>query len=183
MRARTILAGTLLPALLVACGGGGGGSGPTSPPPPTTGITFTPTSGASANAITLVAEASGGSALALDVRVTGVANLYGVAFNVTYPNQALQFVGATEGNFLNAAGSVATTFQSTESPAGTIVVGVSRLGAVAGSTGSGVLATLRFNAVANGNGSMSFIRNAGYDANGAPMVLTWSGGTVAVVLH
>src|SRR5580693_7865842 len=110
--------------LLAACGGGGSGGG-------------TPT---------------GPTTLVLDVHAGAVTDLYGVAFNLTYPKQVLQFAGATEGTFENAAGSVNTAFQVTESPAGTLVVAVSRLGAVAGASGSGTLVTLRFTSTASGSG-------------------------------
>jgi hypothetical protein len=168
---------------LVACGGGGS-SGPTAPPPPMTGIVFSGASGGSTNAISLSAESPASpTTLALDVRASGVANLYGVALNLTYPTSVVQFTGATEGTFLNAAGTASTTFQAVESPPGTLVVGVSRLGAVQGANGSGVIATLHFTATASGTGAFAFSRNAGFDSTGAPLSLSWSAGTVQVTFH
>jgi hypothetical protein len=175
------LGSALALAALAACGGGGGSNGPTSPPPPMAGIVFSGASGGTSNVISLVAEsATSPTTLALDLRASGVANLYGVAFSLTYPTNVLQFNSATEGTFLNAAGTSATTFQETETPTGTVVVGISRLGAVQGASGSGILATFHFTAAGSGTGAFAFSRNAGLDSTGAPLNLTWTAGTVQV---
>jgi hypothetical protein len=168
-----------------ACSGGGGG-GPTGPPPPTSSITFTPGSGGGANSVSLAAESSTDSTtLLLDVRANTVTDLYGVALNLSYPSAALHFAGATEGTFENAAGGVATSFQAVEGPTGTLVLAVSRLGAVPGATGSGVLMTLRFTSTASGSGTFNLSRNAGFDSTGLPISgLSWAAGSVQVtVVH
>jgi hypothetical protein len=181
--ARRAAAAFALP-LLAACGGGGSGGTPTGPPPPTSSVVFTPAGTGGTNSVSLVAESSTDpTTLVLDVHAGGVTDLYGVAFNLTYPKQVLQFAGATEGTFENAAGSVNTAFQVTESPAGTLVVAVSRLGAVTGASGSGTLVTLRFTATASGSGAFTFSRNRGFDSTGAQIAgLTWVAGSVQVTL-
>lgn len=171
------LALALLLVLTAACGGGGGGGNPVepTPPPPQQGITFTPQS-AGANSISLVAgAATNATTLFLEVRATSVTNLYGVAFDLRYPSSVLQFVGADPGDFLGNS-----TLHAAEPTAGTLVVGMSRLGAVPGASGSGLLMTLEFRATAAGQGSFTFAENSAVDASGQPLSLTWAAGAVTV---
>lgn len=163
-------------ALLIACGGGGGGGGPTAPP----SIVYSASGTAGANSVALV-QGSGSSAtrLVLAVRVTQVTGLFGVAFDVVYPSGALQFAGATEGTFLSGTN---TSFQFSEPTAGRLVVGLTRLGAVAGVSGSGDLMTLQFTPRSTaGSGGIGFQSNAAFNAtaNAIPGV-TWFGGSVTV---
>lgn len=181
MRRRILL---LLPffAVAAACGGGGGGGGsPTEPPPPppTPGITVTADSAPAQNAITLVSgTGTTVDTLVLEVRATGVQDLYGVGFDLTYPNTLLHFEGATPG-FLNDGQQV--SFNMVETASGTLVVGYSRLGAVAGASGSGVLLTLRFTATAAGTGRFAFAQNVAFNSRGESLALTWPGSAVSIV--
>jgi hypothetical protein len=163
-------------ALALACGGGGGGGGgPTQPAP---GINFTSASGGS----TLVlAEASGGSAttLRLDLRAQSASGLYGVAFDLVYPSELLSFVGVTPGTFLGGT----TSLQFEETGAGHLVIGLSRLGPIAGVSGSGTLLTLEFSSRGSaGTGSMAFEKNTAFDSSAKAISgVTWGGGSVTVV--
>ena len=176
------VAGVFLALALASCGGGGGGGGgptePTPPPVPTPGIVFTAQGSATANSISL-ASGTGTTAntLVLEVRATQVTDLYGVAFDLTYPSAALQFSRAVIGPLL-AGGSV----QAVASTPGTLVVGGTHLGNVAGATGSGVVMTLEFTAVAAGQGSFAYSRNSAFDSAGRAMTgVTWVAGSVQVV--
>lgn len=162
--------------LLAACGGGGGG-GPTAPPPPTPGFVFTPAGVAGANSLSLASgAATTTTTLVLEVRATSVTDLYGVAFNLTYPSAQLQFVRATAGPLLGT-GAV----QATVSPAGTLIVGATHLGNVPGATGSGVVMTLEFSAGTAGTGSFAFTRNSALDSAGVPLAgITWVAGSVTL---
>jgi len=176
-RLLTALASGLLMLALAACGGGGGGGGPTEPTPPTPGIVFTPQGTATANSISL-ASGTGTTAntLILEVRATQVTDLYGVAFDLAFPSAQLQFTRATAGALLSG-GSV----QAVASTPGTLVVGGTHLGNVAGATGSGVLMTLEFSAVAAGQGSFAFSRNSAFDSHGTAMTgVGWVAGSVTV---
>lgn len=176
-------AGLVAAALVVCmpgCGGGGGGGGPTQPPtptPPPPGIVFSPQTAPGANSVVL-AEGSGTSAntLLLEVRATGVSDMYGLAYDLTFPSGALQFVRATPGPLL-AAGSV----QAAAATPGRLVVGGTLLGPVAGFSGSGVLMTLEFSALASGEGSFAFSAQRAVTSNGDPIAgLTWVAGSVRV---
>jgi hypothetical protein len=182
-----------LPSLLVACGGGGGGSPseplpsptatatPTATPSPTatpgSGITFT---AASTGPGIVLAQGSGtsSSSLTIDVRAAQVTGLYGIAFDLDYPSAALHYQSAAAGTFLGSSGQV--SMQVVESAPGHLVVGVTRLGDVAGVSGSGVVASLVFTPVANGSGPFTFSHNTAYQSEGSTVTLQWAGGTVTV---
>jgi hypothetical protein len=71
-----------------------------------------------------------------------------------------------------------------EAPAsGNLIVGVTRLGAVPGASGSGTLVTLRFRSIASGTGSLSFTRSEAVDADGRPIGgVSFVGGSVQSTL-
>jgi hypothetical protein len=163
--------------LLAACGGGGGGGGPTAPPPVLPGFVFTPAGAAGANSLSLASgAATTATTLVLEVRATQVTDLYGVAFNLTYPSAQLQFVRATAGPLLGT-GAV----QATVSPVGTLIVGATHLGNVPGASGSGVVMTLEFSAGTAGTGSFAFTRNSALDSAGLPLPgITWVAGSVTL---
>jgi general secretion pathway protein D len=176
------LAGALLLALVAACGGGGG-NGPTQPPPPPPpGITFTAAGVAPVNSVALGSGAGGtATTLVLEVRATQVTNLYGLSFDLQYPATVLRYDGATEGTLLNANGTVQTSLQVVESPAGTLVVGFTRLGTAGGLNGSGTLLTLRFSARAAGSGPFTFVAPTAVDPNGQALAgLSFVAGSAEV---
>ena len=181
----TVLLGAAALAVLAtsvaACGGGGGGGGPTGPPPPATTIVFTPAGGGNV----LLASGSGtqGPTLSIEVRTTGVQDLYGLAFHLAYPVAALRLTGHTEGSVLSAGGTVPTSFQIVDSPPGNVVVGLTRLGRVQGTAASGTLMTLQLTAAASGSGNLAFSSNVASDSQGNVIPgLTWAGGAVQVTL-
>ena len=172
-----LLAATLL---LTACGGGGGGSStPTEPTPPplTAGIVLTPQGTPGASSLYLASgAATTATTLVLELRANQVTDLYGVAFDLTYPATQLQFVRATAGPLLNN-GAV----QAVASTPGTLIVGGTHLGATPGATGSGVVLTLEFTAVAAGSGSFAFARNSALNSTGTTISgMTWLAGSVTV---
>lgn len=169
--------------ILVACnGGGGGGGGPTqptpTPPPSQPSLVFTPQGGGGSGVSLAAGGASTASTLVLEVRANSVTDLYGVAFDLAYPANLLQFVRATQGPLL--AGG---TLQVASGTAGNLVVGLSNLGPVPGASGSGVLMTLEFRASGAGQGSFSFSRNVAVNSAGQPINgFSWGTGTVQVTL-
>lgn len=165
--------------LALACGGGGGGGSPTEPTPTPTpsqpSVTFTPQSPGPSGILLATGAGSNATTLVLEVRATSVSDLYGVAFDLTYPPNLLQHVRSTQGPLL--AGG---TFQGSTS-AGRLVVGLSNLGPVPGTSGSGVLLTFEFRAVGAGEGALAFSKNQAVDSQGQAIAgLTWSAGTVRV---
>ena len=100
------------------------------------------------------------------MRTTGIQDLYGLAFHLAYPVAALRLTGHTEGSVLNAGGTVPTSFQIVDSPPGNLVVGLTRLGRVAGTSASGTLMTLQLTAAASGAGNLAFSSNVASDSLG-----------------
>lgn len=169
---------------VAACGGGGGGGGGGTPPPtqPQPGITFSGSSVAAPAVRLARGAASAGSVLELEVRADGLAGVYGLAFDLTYPSNLLRFDAFAEGSFLSGGGAQ-TSLQVAEAGTGRLVVGHTRLGNVAATAGSGTLLTLRFVAVGPGSGSFSFSANRVFDAAGKEVSGTaWGGGTVQVTM-
>jgi len=166
---------------LAACGGGGGGGGgptePTPPPPPQASIVFSAQGTPGANTLFLASgAATTATTLILEVRASQVTDLYGVAFDLSYPSAQLQFVRATAGPLL-AGGAV----QAAAGGAGVLVVGGTHLGNVPGANGSGVVMTLEFSAVGAGSGSFAFSRNTALNSAGNTLSgVAWLAGSVQV---
>jgi hypothetical protein len=169
----------LLPLALLACGGGGGGGGPTEPPPPQPGIVVTPAAAPATGVSIAPGAGTTQSTLILEIRANSVNDLYGVAFDLRYPSTLLQLVQASSGPFLGNA-----TLQSVPgSGSGLLIVGLSKLGSVSGASGSGVLMTLEFRAIAAGQGSFTFEQNSAVSSGGQPITnFGWSAGTVQITL-
>ncbi len=170
-----------LVGVLAACGGGGGGGGggPTQPQP---GVSFSPTSTAGSDSISLSgAGNTTATTFTLTVDANQVTDLYGVGFDLSYPQSVLSFQQAVEGTVLNAGGGTQTSLQVAEASNGDLVVGLSRLGSVGGFSGSGTLLTLKFAITAGGSGNIDFSANRAYDSNGSPIDnMQWVGGTLQV---
>ena len=163
-------------------GGGGGGGGPTEPPPPSSGVQFTADAPAGANSVYL---AQGSSSVAnrfrLDVRASQVNDLFGVSFNLEYPEARLRFLpGSTsEGSFLSSSGS--TDLIVEEDSPGLIVVGLSLLGDVEGRDDSGTLLSLEFETLSAGSGPIQMRQHDAVNSTGDVMdQVEWIGGTVNV---
>jgi hypothetical protein len=177
-------AAVLLLLVSAACGGGGGGGGGGGTPPPPTvneGFTLTPSS-AGAPAVVL-AEGSGTttSVLDLEIQAQGMTDLYGVAFDLTYPQNLMDFEAFSEGDFLSSGG-LDTVLRVFESEPGRIVVGVTRLGAQPGQAGSGELLTLRFRATTPGSGSFRFENAEAFRSGGNALGANFADATVQVRL-
>lgn len=165
-----------------ACGGGGGGGGPTQPRPQP-GITFTPSGGSAASSLSLRrSAASSGSRLVLELYASEVTDLFGIAFDLSYPPNLLRFEGLDEDSFLSESGNVSTSLQVAEAPLGNLIVGLTRLASASGRSGSGVVLVLEFQGIGNGSGSLSFDRNQALDPRGAVQNVAWFGGSVQVAL-
>ncbi|MGB5294234.1 MAG: cohesin domain-containing protein [Thermoanaerobaculia bacterium] len=167
----------------IGCGGGGGGGGgPTEPPPPSSGVTFTAAGPAGANSIYLAPGTNtAANRFVLDVKASQVDDLYGVSFNLEFPDARLRWVpgGSQEGSFLSSSGS--TDFIVEEDSPGVLIVGLSLLGDVAGSSGSGTLLSLEFEPVSSGSGPMTMTRHDAINSTGDVKTLVeWIGGSVSV---
>lgn len=175
---RIALAALAVTAIAGCGGGGGGGNTPTEPPRPTPGIIFTPTGG-TGSGISLAGTATTATNLVVEVRANSVQDLYGVAFDLSFPSTLLRLDTSTRGAFLGDEGN--TTLALVQPTPGNLVVGLSRLGTLPGVSGSGVLLTLRFTSIGSGSGAFTFSRNSAFGSSGAALTgLSWAGGSVQV---
>lgn len=184
------LASTLM-VISAACGGSGGGGGggggtpPTQPLPPTgPGVSFSPAGSPGTNTVYLAqASSTDPNILNLEIRANQVTDLYGVAFDLVFPNTLLQWSSGTtrEGGFLSSNGTVLTELLISNQPANVLVIGHSRLGPVSGAGGSGLLFSLRFVGVSDGTGNFQIQNGTGFDSQGNAIPgFVFLGGAVSV---
>lgn len=169
-------------ALFMAVSGCGGGNTPTTPrpPPPPPRVTFVAdASNSGTDAIALSMTSSTIDTLTLMLTASEVADLFGYGVDITFDPTVLMFDTSTVGTFLDGDGITVTT-QITENPAGTLVIGQSRVGAVAGMSGSGTLLSLDFKAVAAGTSTLATSNAGAFDSTGAAMTTQFFGGTATV---
>lgn len=99
-----------------------------------------------------------GDSFALDVLVADVTDLYGFQFDLGFDPTILRAVDVGEGNFL-ASGGVATAFLpgNIDNTLGQVLfTGGTLIGPAIGASGEGVLARLKFQALAEGHSSLVF---------------------------
>jgi len=168
---------------LAACGG----NSPTTPRPTTTTTTTLPP-----NRVTFVADANPGSdAIALSLAdssateftlaltAVGVTDLYGFAVDLTFDPAVVAFDSFEAGAFLDNPGGSVTT-QVAENPAGTLVIGQTRVGAFPGVSGDGTLLTLHFTTLVAGTSPFAPANASAFDSTGAALSTQFYGGTATV---
>ena len=174
-------------AAIVACGGGGGGgvNSPTAPTPnpPQGGLTatYSPASQAGAQSLSLQSQPGTDGRMTLDLTATDVDGLYGMAFDLRFPSSILRFEQASEGDDLSANGTIETSFLVSQSESGVVIVGLSRLGAAEGLSGSAVLMSFEFTPLSAGQGDLAFESASAVDARGVNLSgIRWVNGTADV---
>ena len=168
-------------AMMGACGG----SSPTTPrpppmPPPPPTISFvSDNASATANSIVLLMTATGTDSFTLTLTANNVTDLFGYALDIVFDTTMVTLVNSQFRVFLDAEG-ITVTSQMIQTTPGTLIIGQSRVGAVAGVTGTGALLTLDFTAIAAGSTTIA-IQNAGaFASTGATLATEFVGGTVTV---
>ena len=102
-------------------------------------------------------EVSASDEILLEIRVDNVSDLFATPFSITFDTNFLKFDGAAEGTFLNRNNADCTSFLFFNNTAkGRIVIGYTRMGQTSGVSGSGVLMTVKFKAIAKGTANISF---------------------------
>ena len=168
----------------LAMTGACGGSSPTAPrppftPPPPT-ITFvSDNADATTNSIVLVMTATGTDSFTLTLTANSVTDLFGYALDIVFDTTIIALANSQFGVFLDAEG-ITVTSQMIQTTPGTLIIGQSRVGAVAGVTGSGALLTLDFTAVIAGSTTIAFQNAGAFDSTGAALATEFVGGTANV---
>jgi len=170
------IAVVLVPLLFFLCCGGDDTS--TGPSGSTAFTSDNPSPGS--NSVVLEQRSAGVDRLTLSVRMVEVQNVYGAAFEISYPQNLVRFSNFSQGGFLSGDGAP-VSIQVAENPVGNLIIGATRLGNVGGISGTGDLLLLNFNAVAPGSGRMNF-RNASLrdPANNVIPGVQFIGGNVQV---
>jgi len=98
-----------------------------------------------------------GEAVVVDVAIEDAHDVGSVPFHLRYDPSVLQFVPpAIEGPFLASDGADTVFLVANEEDDGQLVVGLSRLGAPEGASGSGTLVSFEFQAMAAGDCGFAF---------------------------
>jgi predicted lipoprotein with Yx(FWY)xxD motif len=102
-----------------------------------------------------IVTADVGQNFSINVNVTGVSDLYGWQFSLNWTATILNAVNATEGPFLKSGGNSTFFYYNLNATADQITVDCTRLGNVPGASGSGVLATIKFNVTGSGQSPLN----------------------------
>jgi hypothetical protein len=115
-----------------------------------------------------IKEISVNDKILLEIKVDNVSNLSATSFYVMFDTALLKFEGAAEGTFLNRNNTDRTSFLFSSNPnKGRIIVGHSRIGQTSGASGSGLLMTVKFMAIAKGTADISFSNTCAKVSNGS----------------
>lgn len=125
---------------------------------------------------------STGSVVTVDVGVTGVTNLYGYQFDLTYNPSVLSGVSVSEGPLLASGGNSTYFVPGTiDNVGGTVAATADTiLSAVPGVSGSGELAVFTFDAIGAGTSTLGIQNELLIDSGFNPIADTTTGGSVTV---
>lgn len=105
-----------------------------------------------------------GDTAMVHVTISSVNDLYGAGFDLAFDPDRLHYLGATEGSFLDAGGSVPTIFVVTwDTAAGTLLAGLTRSSYQVGGASTevpAVLMSLRFEVLAEGSSLLDITRSS-----------------------
>ncbi|MCV2351251.1 cohesin domain-containing protein [Paucibacter sp. Y2R2-4] len=98
-----------------------------------------------------------GSTVSLDVLISGISDLYGYQFSLSFDPKILQASGVSEGSFLSSGGNTFGGNGTIDNSLGSIeLVFNSLIGAVPGVSGNGTLAQISFNVTGAGSSTLNF---------------------------
>jgi hypothetical protein len=91
-----------------------------------------------------------GQDFSINISISSVVDLYGWQLQLSWNKTILDVLNVTEGPFLKSGGNSPFFYYNLNATAGQMTVECTRLGSVPGESGSGVLATIRFNVTSSG---------------------------------
>lgn len=132
-----------------------------------------------ANSISLQAATASGANFSVNVNVTSMTDLYGVAYTLSWSPAILELVDAPKGDFFAPGDNLTTALEN--GAQGRLVVGHTRIGSVPGKTGSGTMHSLVFRAIASGTTGLQIENMRAADSTGAVIagVQTFGGTATA----
>lgn len=102
-------------------------------------------------------------------------------FHLLFDPAVLGFVDAVQGNFLSQDGTPVVFIANGRTRPGEVTVGIGRTDRQRGAMGSGVLARIRFKAIASGETALRLDRSLAWDGSGNPMEVNVADTAVVVV--
>lgn len=122
-----------------------------------------------------------GSMVTLDVNISGVTDLYGFQFDLSFAPSVLSANATTEGPFLPSGGTTFFVPGTIDNTNGTISATADTLiGAISGVSGDGTLAVVTFTALAAGTSSIDLSNVTLLDSGFNSIDASFQGGTVIV---
>ena len=123
-----------------------------------------------------------GSALSLDVLISGISDLYSYQFSLNFNPAILQVTGVSEGAFLATAGNTFGDGGMVDNAAGQVsFINNTLIGNVAGASGDGVLARINFSVSSVGSSSLSFSDALFLNSNLGDLTVQLNGRTLDTV--
>ena len=124
-----------------------------------------------------------GDTFGVPVIVSGVSDLYGFQFDLSYNPAVLQLTNITEGSFLSSAGTTFFIAGAIDNTAGTATsTADSLIGAIPGASGEGDLAIFDFKAISLGNSDLALSNVTLLDSSLNSIPFVTSNGQVVVVV-
>ena len=125
--------------------------------------------------------ASTGDTFTIDIIVDSTdSDVYGAQYELYFDNTILSATSQTQGTFLTQDDATANVFANDfNNTLGKIVYGEARMGAPAGVTGSGVLASITFETIKSGTSALTLSYVMLIDSNGEVMITVNSGTCMA----
>jgi hypothetical protein len=131
------------------------------------------------NSVYLELESHDNDTFVLAVKAKDLSNVYGIYFDVNFNGEIIEYVSATEGDFLKDGSD---TFFLATGKANSVVIGVTRQTDAASKSGSGIICKITFRGLVDGTSRLDFSRNAVVDpSNNAVPGVTWVGGLATIV--
>jgi hypothetical protein len=119
-----------------------------------------------------------GDRLSLAIEISDGRDVASVPFHVVFNPAVLRFEGGEEGTFLRSGGTQTTFFAAPTSGGDKVVVGLSMLGPDQGTSGDGLLCSLRFAVIGSGAAGLAFARAHVRDGRNRILAATFEAATI-----
>lgn len=110
-----------------------------------------------------VITAEKGKTFAVNLQISGAKNVYSVPVQINYDPSKLQLVNVSDGNFLSQDGQAVALVHREDDTTGSVQITASRPPGSGGVSGSGIVATLTFQAKASGQTPLTITRGGARD--------------------
>ena len=122
-----------------------------------------------------------GDTVIVKIEVSDVTDLYVFQFDITFDPTVLEAVSISEGDFLSSHGTTTGLAGTIDNTLGTITGTTCALTGATGATGSGTLATITFNALADGTSNIVLSNVVLSNSSASEIPSTSEDGSVTVV--